>query len=119
MQISQREVGGVVILDLAGRFVLEDGVTPFVDRMNALVREGRTRIVLNFEHVTYLDSAGVGAIAWKYATVRKSGGDVKLLKLQPRSYIVLDTTHLLTVLGAFDSEDAALASLGRSPQPLG
>ena len=31
MQITQREVRGVIILDLEGRLVLEDGVTPFVE----------------------------------------------------------------------------------------
>ena len=48
MQITQREVRGVIILDLEGRLVLEDGVTPFVELMNALGHRGGTRILLNF-----------------------------------------------------------------------
>jgi anti-sigma B factor antagonist len=108
MQIAEREVRGVTILDLTGRFVLEDGVTPFVERVNALTRRGRRRILLNFENVTYLDSAGVGAVAWKYVTVRKQGGDVKLLHLRPRSFNVLEKTKLLTVLESFESEDQAI-----------
>jgi anti-sigma B factor antagonist len=110
MQITQREVRGVIILDLEGRLVLEDGVTPFVERMNALGHRGGTRILLNFEKVTYLDSAGVGAVAWKYVTVRKRNGDVKLLNLHPKSHTVLKTTKLLTVLESFDSEDEAINS---------
>jgi len=108
MDIAEREVRGVVILDLGGRFVLEDGVAPFVERMNALIRHGRKRILLNFECVTYLDSAGVGAIAWKYVTARKQDGDVKLLHLRPRSFKVLDTTKLLTVIESFECEDEAV-----------
>src|SRR6478672_3584116 len=95
MQITQREVRGVIILDLEGRLVLEGGVT---------------RILLNFAKVTYLDSAGVGAVAWKYVTVRKRNGDVKLLNLQPKSHTVLKTTKLLAVLESFESEDAAIDS---------
>jgi anti-sigma B factor antagonist len=110
MQITQREVRGVIILDLEGRLVLEDGVTPFVERMNALGHRGGTRILLNFEKVTYLDSAGVGAVAWKYVTVRKRNGDVKLLNLHPKSFTVLKTTKLLTVIESFESEDAAIDS---------
>jgi anti-sigma B factor antagonist len=110
MQITQREVRGVIILDLEGRLVLEDGVTPFVERMNALGHRGGTRILLNFEKVTYLDSAGVGAVAWKYVTVRKRNGDVKLLNLHPKSHTVLKTTKLLTILESFDSEDEAINS---------
>jgi anti-sigma B factor antagonist len=110
MQITQREVRGVVILDLVGRLVVEDGVPPFVERMNALSHRDGTRIVLNFDKVTYLDSAGVGAVAWKYVTVRKRNGDVKLLNLRPKSHNVLHTTKLLTVLESFESEDAAIDS---------
>ena len=76
--------------------------------MNALTRRGRRRILVNFENVTYLDSAGVGAVAWKYVTVRKQGGDVKLLNLRPRSFTVLERTKLLTVLESFESEDQAI-----------
>jgi anti-sigma B factor antagonist len=110
MRIEQRESGGVVILDLYGRFVVEDGVPAFVEKMNALSRQGRKRVVLNFEGVTYLDSAGVGAVAWKFVTARKQNGDVKLLNLRPRSFKVLDTTKLLTVIATFDSEADAVQS---------
>ena len=110
MQITQREVRGVVILDLEGRLVVEDGVPAFVERMNALGHRDGTRILLNFDKVTYLDSAGVGAVAWKYVTVRKRNGDVKLLNLRPKSFTVLTTTKLLTILESFDSEDAAIDS---------
>jgi anti-anti-sigma factor len=110
MTITEREVRGVVILDLQDRFVLEDGVAPFVERMNALIRHGRKSILLNFDRVTYLDSAGVGAIAWKYVTARKQDCDVKLLNLRPRSFKVLETTKLLTVIANFQSEPEAIES---------
>jgi anti-sigma B factor antagonist len=110
MQITQREVRGVVILDLEGRLVIEDGVPQFVERMNALGHRDGTWILLNFDKVTYLDSAGVGAVAWKYVTVRKRNGDVKLLNLRPKSYKVLTATKLLTVIESFESEDLAIDS---------
>jgi anti-sigma B factor antagonist len=110
MEISQREVRGVTILDLSGRFVLEDGVTTFMERMNELRHLDRKWILLNFDRVTYLDSAGVGAIASKYVTARKRDGHVKLLNLRPKSHTVLKTTKLLTVIESFESEDQAIES---------
>ncbi len=110
MDIQQREVRGVVILDLFDRFVLEDGVNGFVERMNTLIRRGRKRILLNFASVTYLDSAGVGAIAWKFVTAKQQNCDVKLLNLRPKSFTVLETTKLLTIIKAFESEDEAIES---------
>jgi anti-anti-sigma factor len=110
MRIEQRESGGVIILDLFDRFVAEDGVDAFVERMNALIRQGKRRILLNFAGVTYLDSAGVGAVAWKFVTARKQDADVRLLHLLPRSFKVLEATKLLTIIQNYDSEPAAIES---------
>jgi len=110
MKITQREVRGVTILDLEGRLVMEDGVPQLVEHLNALIRQARARILLNFDKVTYLDSAGVGAIAWKFATARRRDVHVKLLNLRRKSHNVLKTTRLLTVLKAFESEDEAIDS---------
>ncbi len=110
MKITQREVRGVTILDLEGRLVMEDGVPQLVEHLNALIRQARRRILLNFDKVTYLDSAGVGAIAWKFATARRRDVDVKLVNLRRKSHNVLKTTRLLTVLKAFESEDEAIDS---------
>jgi anti-sigma B factor antagonist len=110
LKISERDVRGVTILDLEGRLVLEDGVDAFVERMNALIRQAHKRILLNFDAVTYLDSAGVGAIASKYMSAKKKDADVKLLNLRRKSHTVLNTTRLLTVLQSFESENEAIES---------
>jgi anti-anti-sigma factor len=110
MRISERTVGSVLILDLEGRFVAEDGVPAFLDRMNELIRLRHRKILLNFALVTYLDSAGVGAVAWKYVTAQKHDGHVKLLNLMTKTHTVLALTKLLTVLESFDSEPLAIES---------
>lgn len=110
MDLHQRQVGSVIIIDLSGRFVLEDGVDAFIEHMNGLIRAGRKQILLNFDGVTYLDSAAVGAVAGKYVTAQKRGGTVKLLNLHPRSFNVLDKTRLLTVISSYDKEADALES---------
>jgi len=115
MEIHQREVGAVIVLDLSGRFVLEDGVDAFAEQMKTLIRAGRRKILLNFDGVTYLDSAAVGMIAGKYVAAQKRGGDVKLLNLQPRSFAVLEKTRLLTVIPSYVNEDTAIESFSNSP----
>jgi anti-sigma B factor antagonist len=110
LKITQREVRGVTILDLEGRLVMEDGVPEFVEHVSALIRQSRHRILVNFDQVTYLDSAGVGAIAWKYATAQRRGVDIRLLNLRRKSHNVLSTTRLLTVLKSFESEQEAIDS---------
>lgn len=110
MTLKERRVGDVSILDLTGRLVLEDGDALLRNRINELVNEGRIKIVVNLQDVTYVDSCGVGVLIAKYVSVRKKGGDVKLLHLTPRSHRVMEISKLLTVFEIFDSEDRALAS---------
>ena len=63
MEIRQREVRQVVVLDLSGRFVLE-GWRRRIPRFDEHADPQRPAAnLLNFEGVTYLDSAAVGAIA--------------------------------------------------------
>jgi anti-anti-sigma factor len=110
MTLKERRVGDVSILDLKGRLVLDDGDDLLRDRINDLVNEGRLKIVVNLHDVTYVDSCGVGVLIAKYVSVRKKGGDVKLLNLTSRSQRVMEISKLLTVFETFDSEDRALAS---------
>ena len=110
MHFSEREVRGVTILDLQGQFAMGSELDRFSERMNWLIRGGHSQILLNFDGVTYLDSAGVGAIAWQWVTARKRDAAVKLSGLHAGTHTVLKGTRLLNVLEHFDSEVAALAS---------
>lgn len=110
MEIAERTVGDVTILDLQGRLILGDGDQLFKDAFDALVRDGHRKFLLNFEGVSFLDSAGVGAVVWKYVTIKKKGGSLKLLHLSQRSHHVLLITKLLSIIETFDSEAEALQS---------
>ena len=117
MDIQERIVGNVAVLDLSGRLILADGEELFRRNVDDLVRRGLVHVLVNFEDVSYLDRAGVGVIVWKYVTLKRHGGALRLLHLKPRSHRVLATTRLLTVLENFDSENEALASFDSGARP--
>jgi anti-sigma B factor antagonist len=108
--ISERRIGDVTILDLQGRLVFDEGDTSCAERIDRLIRQGRIQIIVNLEHVSYIDSAGVGALVAKYVTLRKRGGDLKLLRLSERVRRVIYIAHLLAVFESFESEDLAVRS---------
>jgi anti-sigma B factor antagonist len=110
LQITERRTGDVTILDLAGRVVLGEGDTPFRQAIDALVKEGRLKIVLNLKDVTYIDSAGVGVMVGKLVSLRRQGGDIKILTLVQRNLRVMTITKLVTVFEIFESEDEAVKS---------
>ena len=62
LEITQHEMNGIYVLALKGRLVLgqeSNGLRAMIDN---LLASGGTRIVINLEHVNYVDSAGLGAL---------------------------------------------------------
>jgi anti-sigma B factor antagonist len=114
MQIEERAVGEVVVLDLKGRVTLGDGDELLKDKVNSLVNRGFKKIVLNLAEVPYVDSAGLGEIVRTYTTVSRQGGSLKLLNLTKRITDLLSITKLLTVFETFESEDEAIRSFSAS-----
>ena len=108
MQIEERVVGEVTILDLKGKITLGEGDEVLKDKINSLVHQNRKRILLNLADVPYIDSAGLGEIVRTYTTVSRQGGALKLVNLTKRITDLLSITKLLTVFEAYDSEPEAL-----------
>jgi len=108
MQIEERVVGEVTILDLKGKITLGAGDEGLKDKINSLILQNRKRILLNLADVPYIDSAGLGEIVRTYTTVSRQGGALKLVNLTKRITDLLSITKLLTVFEAYDSEPEAL-----------
>jgi anti-sigma B factor antagonist len=114
MQIDQRAIGDVVVLDVKGRITMGEGDELLKDKVNSLVNQGHKKIVLNLAEVPYIDSAGLGEIVRTYTTVSRQGGSLKLLSLTKRITDLLSITKLLTVFETFDSENEAVRSFSAS-----
>ena len=114
MQIEERAVGDVKVLDLKGRVTLGEGDELLRDKVNSLLNQGYKKIILNLAEVPYIDSAGLGEIVRTYTTVSKQGGSLKLLNLTKRITDLLSITKLLTVFETFDSENEAVRSFEAS-----
>jgi anti-sigma B factor antagonist len=110
MQIDERQVGEVTILDLKGKITLNEGDEVLKDKINSLILQNRKRILLNLADVPYIDSAGLGEIVRTYTTVSRQGGQLKLVNLTKRITDLLMITKLLTVFETFDVEQDALKS---------
>ena len=114
MQIEERTVGDVIVLDLKGKVTLGQGDELLKDKVNSLVNQGHKKIVLNLAEVPYVDSAGLGEIVRTYTTVSRQNGSLKLLNLTKRITDLLSITKLLTVFETFDNENEAVRSFSQS-----
>ncbi len=112
MQISQRTIGEVTVVDLNGKMTLGEGDELLRDKVNSLIQQGQKKIILNLAEVPYIDSAGLGEIVRTYTTVSRQGGSLKLLNLTKRIQDLLAITKLLTVFETFENEQDAVKSFG-------
>jgi anti-sigma B factor antagonist len=114
MNIEERHIGDVVVLDLKGKVTLGEGDELLKDKVNSIVNQGNKKIVLNLAEVPYIDSAGLGEIVRTYTTVSRQGGNLKLLGLTKRITDLLSITKLLTVFETYESESDAIRSFSAS-----
>jgi anti-sigma B factor antagonist len=110
MNIVERLVGDVTIIDLQGKIMIGEGDEALRDAVNKAIDSGKNKLVLNLAEVPYVDSAGLGELVRCYSTVNKKGGKLKLLNLTKKIQDLLAITKLLTVFETFDSEDEAVKS---------
>jgi anti-sigma B factor antagonist len=110
MQIEERVVDDVTILDLKGKITLGEGDEALKDKINSLAMQDRKHILLNLEGVPYIDSAGLGEVVRTYTTISRQGGQLKLVNLTKRITDLLSITKLLTVFETFETEAEALKS---------
>jgi anti-sigma B factor antagonist len=110
MQIEERVVDEVTVLDIKGKMTLGEGDELLKDKINSLVSQDRKQIVLNLEAVPYIDSAGLGEIVRTYTSISRQGGKLKLLNVSKRIQDLLVITKLITIFDSYDTETEAVRS---------
>ena len=110
MEMQERTLQDVVVLDLKGKLTIGEGDELLKERISNLIQQGHRNLLLNLEGVPYVDSAGLGEIVRTYTTVSRQGGQLKLVNLTKRITDLLAITKLLTVFETYESEDEAVKS---------
>ncbi|GLH73916.1 anti-sigma factor antagonist [Geothrix limicola] len=109
LSIAVRQVGDVAVLLPAG-FINAHTVRDFEEGLEDLVEKGRYTILINCKDLSYISSAGLGAIMGLIETVREHGGDILLSNLQDNVFAIFDTLGFTQLYRVFTDEDQALAA---------
>lgn len=117
MNIGQRRIGDITIIDLQGNILFEDGDLELRSAVASVLEGGGRKVVLNMGEVPYLDSAGLSELVRSFVAVNKRGGRLVLFDLTRKVHDLLSIAKLLAILETFDSEADALRSLETSTPP--
>ena len=110
VKLTNRQVGDVTVIDVAGRITLGEGSSTLRDALRELVKSDHKKILLNLKEVTYIDSSGIGELVSAYTTITNQGGHLKLLGLTHRVKDLLQITKLYTVFDVHEDEAHAVRS---------
>jgi len=110
LDLKERQAGDVTILDLTGEVRIGDSSVALRDSIRNLADQGKKKVLLNLGGVKYIDSSGIGELIANYTTLKRGGGQLKLLNLTDRVQNLLVITKLLTVFDAYEDEAEALKS---------
>jgi anti-sigma B factor antagonist len=77
----------------------------FVEQINS----ARYKIVVDFEQLKYISSAGLGVFMAFIETMRNNGGDIKLAAMQPNVFNIFDLLGFPFLYEIFPSAAEAVA----------
>lgn len=92
-------------LDMHGAEIFRETVD------QALDQSGVKHIVLNLEHVPFIDSAGLGVILGRYKKISLLGGSMAAAHIQPQAERVLELSGLFRIIRQYKTEAEALCQL--------
>ena len=110
MKVNVRSEGEVSVVDLSGKITIGEGDVVLRETVETLIKEGRTKLLLNLSRISYMDSAGIGELVACYKRSREKGGQLKLLNPSGKVYDLLQLTKLEEIFETFRDEGEAIQS---------
>lgn len=102
--------GDITVLELQGKITIGEGDVKLRNNIKEQLSEGKKRLVLDLDKVSYMDSSGIGELVGTFTTVKNAGGELKLAKLTSKIKDIMQLTALITVFEVFDSVEDAVNS---------
>jgi anti-sigma B factor antagonist len=109
MEISISESGDVRILSFQGN--LDTGTSSEAEsQINGLIEAGAQKLLVNFEQLEYISSAGLRVLLATAKKLKPSGGNLKICCLNQTVQEVFDISGFSTILSVTASEEEALGA---------
>jgi anti-sigma B factor antagonist len=109
MQIEIKESQGIQIISFEGN--LDTGTSPEAEsKINELIAAGKQKLLVNFEQLNFISSAGLRVLLATVKKLNASGGDLRICSLNATVQEVFDISGFVTILNVKNTEEEALSS---------
>ena len=115
--ISDRAVDDTThVIELGGEVDLYTA-PEFKERMIELIEAGRTRLVVDLSHATFIDSTTLGVLVGGVKRLRPAGGTMALVSTDPSITKIFEITGLDRVFAIHGSREEALEGVASGEPP--
>lgn len=114
MKIKIRKTDSIAVLDLSGKLMGGPDADVFKDTIKQLIDDGYKNVIVNLQHVPWVNSTGLGILIAGYTTLKREGGSLKLIHVTDRIESILMITKLGTIFESYSDEGEAVKSFGTS-----
>jgi anti-sigma B factor antagonist len=109
MNIDIRESQGIQIIAFEGN--LDTNTSPEAEtKINELIEAGEQKLLVNFEQLNFISSAGLRILLATFKKLNASGGDLRICSLNPTVQEVFHISGFITILNVKNTEEEALSS---------
>lgn len=105
--VNVREVGSVSVIDLKG--YLDAHTAPELENaFNKLLDDNQFRVVVNFNDLAYISSAGLGVFMAYVETMRDNKGDIKFSNMTDSVFNIFDLLGFPILYEFYKDENEAI-----------
>lgn len=105
--INTKQHDNIEILNLIG-FLDAHTSVELENYLEKLISDGKYRIIVNFEKLSYISSAGLGVFMAFIETARENSGDIKLCGMSDKIYNIFDMLGFPILFEIYKEEDSAI-----------
>jgi anti-sigma B factor antagonist len=107
LRMETSSLRNAVVVHCSGKIIYRYEAAALSHKVAALLENYRL-VILDLQHVSAIDSAGLGELVALHMWARGHGRDVKLSGVTSRIHTLLELTNLTSVLEIYATEEHAL-----------
>ena len=112
MELLVEKVGDVTVVVPRAEFLDANTSREFKDELPGALGEGG-KVVLDLQHVQFMDSGGCGALLTLLKRLRESGGDLKVCCPSNGVRALFDLVRIHRIVGVFKTRAEAVAAFAK------
>ena len=112
MKISHSSENNIAVLTLEGNLTIGVDDDAFSDRIERVLAQGTTVIVVDLEHVEFIDSTGLGSLVRSHHRATQAGGELRLANVSFQLWNLIKVAHLTEVIQIFENRPLAIRGRG-------